>query len=56
MEDRSRLIKWLFKLIILLRSKQNAKFFDFLDKNRPIFVVLSGRLKISSERKGEFGV
>ena len=30
---------------ILLRSKQNAEFFDFLDENRLIFVVLSGRFQ-----------
>ena len=30
---------------ILLRSKQNAKLFDFLHKNRLIFVVLSGRFQ-----------
>ena len=29
----------------LLKSKQNAKFFDFLDENRLIFVVLSGRFQ-----------
>ena len=36
---------------LLLKLKQNAKFFDFLDKNRLIFVVLSDRFQISSERK-----
>ena len=30
---------------ILLKSKLNAKFFDFLDENRLIFVVLSGRFQ-----------
>ena len=29
----------------LLKAKQNAKFFDFLDENRLIFVVLSGRFQ-----------
>ena len=30
---------------ILLKSKQNAKFFDFQDENRLIFVVLSSRFQ-----------
>ena len=30
---------------VLLMSKHNAKFFDFLDENRLIFVVLSGRFQ-----------
>ena len=30
---------------ILLRSKQNAEFFDFLDENRLIFVVLTDRFQ-----------
>ena len=41
---------------ILLKLKQNAKFFDFLDENRLLFVVLSDRFQISSERKRDFGV
>ena len=32
-------------IIILSRSQLKAKFFDFLDENRRIFVVLSGRLE-----------
>ena len=31
--------------ILLLRSKQNAKFFDFLAENRLIYAVLSGRFQ-----------
>ena len=30
---------------VLLKSKQNAKFFDFLHENRLVFVVLSGRFQ-----------
>ena len=39
--------------IPLLRSKQNAKFFDFLKESRLIFVVLSGRFQ---DLKRDFGV
>ena len=30
---------------VLSRSQQKAEFFDFLDKNRLIFIVLSGRFE-----------
>ena len=30
---------------VLSRSQLKAKFFDFLDENRLIFVILSGRFK-----------
>ena len=36
------------RINILLRSKQNAKYFDFLDENRLIFVVLNGRLVVTA--------
>ena len=41
---------------ILLRSKQKAKFFDFLDENRPLFVVLSDRLVVTAAISGMFEI
>ena len=40
--------------MVLLRSKQNDKFFDFLDDNRLIFVVLSGRFQNLFWKKERF--
>ena len=41
---------------ILLKSKQNAKFFDFLDENRLIFVFLSGRFQNVFRKKERFWI
>ena len=40
--------------LVLLKSKQNAKFFDFQDDNRQIFVVLSGRFQNLFRKKERF--
>ena len=37
-----------------MKSKQNAKFSDFLDENRLIFVVLSGRFQNLFLKKERF--
>ena len=40
--------------VLLSRSQLEAKFFDFLDENRLIFVVLSGRFQNLFWKKERF--